>query len=761
MSVFEKLMKKKSLRNLDGIVEQLSVLDSANQFSNPTVARASMAAESRSPQDEGLLEKSFGNLQAAVEGIINNVVQEINYDSAKGPLYSTAQKNAAIIAGMVAGDPVSFMKKPVMVGSVAGPNTTLVTVSNVGDAGYSRAYAAEAYDNTNNRSANIYSVAYNLQAARQDEFGETFFPTITVAPDEVGLGITVRLMMVFNNFFRNPNGELNDYDKINIIRALTDWKILKNELTRIYPVYTNASENYFVSSNQVAPYTVNVDNVSVTTAPLAVGQRFSILGISQTEQLLQAGMMDVTDSVEPAMNVQNIYVQFQSQVNGTTYTDIVKFNIQDLPYSNFVYLPQNNYRIMQLSFSSSSLLMNDSVTTVDGAAPTNPALQAMISGDYALRMNCEMSGSCNVETADTVVYGNSLSLNSLVDQNGNPVDITTGVGQQIATLINTGMIIGYDLYAWRSNLNRRQRGQLFDITYFTQLYNIPMRAPITAVRPVNSDGGTDTTDLGALITATRIRTSNYAVTCLLQAAEVLSNYVDVRGQSGSYSTNNWPEVLGVGRFLVQPYFQYYTLDMAQAVDSVMTSDRIDDLQAAMVNRIRDFAYRAYQDSEYIAAALAMSGGAVPPAPTVIIGTDPVLSRYLQITGDLRTLGNDFSARVVSSIDLRVRGKIFVTFGVFDGDINAAPNPLHFGCMGWKPELTLTIPIARNGQVSKELTVQPSFLHIVNLPVLIVIEVLNLPDVLNKVSLNMNSVTSETTSPSQSGFVIPTDWYSGT
>jgi hypothetical protein len=108
MSVFEKLMKKKSLRNLDGIVEQLSVLDSANQFSNPTVARASMAAESRSPQDEGLLEKSFGNLQAAVEGIINNVVQEINYDSAKGPLYSTAQKNAAIIAGMVAGDPVSL-----------------------------------------------------------------------------------------------------------------------------------------------------------------------------------------------------------------------------------------------------------------------------------------------------------------------------------------------------------------------------------------------------------------------------------------------------------------------------------------------------------------------------------------------------------------------------------------------------------------------------------------------------------------------------
>ncbi len=761
MSFFKNKMTVKDPRGVDFIVDQLTVANAANPISNPEIARLSMASENRSVNDETKLSKKFDDLSTTVTSLINTIAAEA-YNGQS--IYTTAQKNAAIIAGMVSGDPVAFMKKDVMVrnrpASSANHIIDVTTVADVGDAGYSRAYSAEAYDNTNNRSANIYSIAYNLQASRQDEFGETFFPTITVAPDEVGLGITVRLMMVFNNFFRNPNGELNDYDKINIIRALTDWKILRNELTRIYPVYTSASSPMFISANQVAPYNVEVENVSITTAPLAVGQKLSLLGISQTEQLLQAGMMDVTDSIEPALNLENIYVQFQTTVSGTTYTDIVKFSVKELPYSNFIYNPQQNYRIMQLAFRTSSLLMNQNVTTVDGTAPTNPFLQALISGGYALRMDSEVTGNVNIEIGDTVVYGNSISLNSLVDANGNPIDLTSGVGQQIMQGINSGQIIGYDLFAWRSNLNRRQRGQLFDITYFTQLYNIPMRAPITAVRPVNSDGGTDTTDLGALITATRIRTSNYAVTSLLQAAEVLSNYVDVRGITGSYSTNNWPEVLGVGRYLVQPYFQNFTLDMAQSVDSVMSSDRIDDLVSTIVNRIRDFAYRAYQDSEYIAAALVMSGGAVPPPPTVIIGTDPVISRYLQINGELRTLGNDFACRVVSSLDLRVRGQIFVTFGVFDGDVNSAPNPLHFGCMGWKPELTLTIPISRNGQVSKELTVQPSFLHIVNLPVLIVINVLNLPDVLNKVSIDFNSVSGYTSAPAQSGFNVPADYYSG-
>jgi hypothetical protein len=60
-------------------------------------------------------------------------------------------------------------------------------------------------------------------------------------------------------------------------------------------------------------------------------------------------------------------------------------------------------------------------------------------------------------------------------------------------------------------------------------------------------------------------------------------------------------------------------------------------------------------------------------------------------------------------------------------------------MVWKPELTLVLPISRNGQISKELTVSPSFTHIVNLPVLGVIEVTGITDSLNRTPLYMKTV----------------------
>lgn len=47
-------------------------------------------------------------------------------------------------------------------------------------------YYSEAIDDGALLLPEHYSVAYNLQAAREDEFGEAFFPTIVVMPDEVG-----------------------------------------------------------------------------------------------------------------------------------------------------------------------------------------------------------------------------------------------------------------------------------------------------------------------------------------------------------------------------------------------------------------------------------------------------------------------------------------------------------------------------------------------------------------------------------------------
>jgi hypothetical protein len=190
---------------------------------------------------------------------------------------------------------------------------------------------------------------------------------------------------------------------------------------------------------------------------------------------------------------------------------------------------------------------------------------------------------------------------------------------------------------------------------------------------------------------------------------------------------------GVGRFFVIPTFFSETIDMTKVVDSLKSSERASDMQEALVAKVRDFVFRMYRDSQYKAAADALYGG-VAPTPTVIIGTDPVLARYLTVTGDLRTVGGNFEVRVVSTLDYRVSGKIFISFGVFDENRNTQPNPLNFGNMAWAPEVTVSLPISRTGQISKETAVQPRFLHVVNCPVMTVLEVINVPDVTNKVAL---------------------------
>jgi hypothetical protein len=367
-----------------------------------------------------------------------------------------------------------------------------------------------------------------------------------------------------------------------------------------------------------------------------------------------------------------------------------------------------------------------------GVAPIFDNLLQYVSGvsnGMSARLRLSATGTVNIQTGETYVYGNHVSLEFLQEEDGDNVPKTDSRFVAIQNLFAKAKVEGYDLISYRTNLNRRQRGQLIDTTYQTQLYNVPLRGPITALHPVTSDGTTDASDLSSLITATHIRTSNAAVRELIRVADMLEEYVSVKDHVGV-----GPDILGVGRYLIIPTFMRAEIDYLRDIDSLKSHERAEDLQAVLVNKLRDMAYNMYVSSQYMAAADAIAGGVARP-PEVILGTDPVIARYLQVAGDLRTLGGEFNVRIVSTLNRDVRGKIYMAFGQFGEGETDGPNPLHFGTMAWKPELTVTLPISRSGQISKELTVQPSFLHFVNCPIMGVLEVKNIASALSKVTLN--------------------------
>ena len=711
-SFFDKLRNRNSQATpLDALVSRIEETVTNNQLTNAANTKSVLSLESLNDNTRHSLTVAYNDLSVCIEGIARDLGLEGRF--------TEAQRDAGILAGLLAGDYKSFLNRKIDQANVSTENMVVMQPFGVSDAMSQRSFSMEAYDERENRNASIYSIAYNMQSARQDEFGETFFPTLVITPDNVGFGVTVNLMMVYDGITRQQTGVFQDFHKKNIIRAVADPTVLLKEQTKITPVYRAQSAAMFVPSSFVPSYNVIIEGETIPTAPLAVGVKFDLLGLSQTDTLLNTGLMDMTDTLDPYITLQSAYIHVGQ--------DKLKINTSNLPLSNFTYTTQNNYRVMTLNFATTSVLVNHATTNLDGSALVT--LAGVVTSDLILRLEIMMTGSINIETGETTVFGNYVRLYSATDSNGNTLDLTAAPALALATAFSTATIVGYDLLAYRTNMNRRQRGQLIDVTKYTQLYNVPLRSPITTIHPINTDGQTDTSDVQALITATRIRTSNESVTALLNVSNVLSEYVDARDYAGTP-----PDVLGVGRFFVIPTYYKEVIDMTTLVDSLTSTDRPSDIQQAIVNKIRDYAYQAYRDSQYKAAADALTGG-IAPVPVVIIGTDPVLSRYLTVTGDLRTLGNDFDVRIVSTLDVRVKGKIFITFGTFDETRNTTPNPLNFGNMVWAPELVLTANISRTGTISKETVVQPRFLFVNHLPILVELDVSNIQNVISKVTIN--------------------------
>jgi hypothetical protein len=691
-------------------------------FVEASLSRAAVAMESVTEVQARNLEGSIGRL----ENVLNTIMQAGKSMGLEQVTLSS--KEAGVVAGVMSGDISAWMRtaKPM-------PTSTEHDRYIGNSSGVNRlSQAMEAYDEKENKNAAVYSVAYNMQASRQDEFGEALYPTVTVTPDQVGYTVSMHLVEVYNELRRAASGAVDNFHRRNIVHALRDPSILQNDLTKIVPIHASGSAANFVSSTLLTPRTVLLGDESLTTSALAFAKKFSLLGISQSASLLATGQQDSTDAIDTAIRLGAVYMHLHDD-NGSNpdIEEIIKFTTADLPLATFNHAVQGNYRLMQLNFTTNSLKVDGATKLVTGA--NSVILAGVASGNYTVRLNVTINGSVNMETADTELLTGAVSVVSVTDEDGIKYAPTDSAVSAIVAAFATATMVGYDLDARRTNTNRRQRGQLLNVNLYNQTYAVPLLAPITVPRPLGQGDNTDASDLAALITATRIRTSNAAVTELLRARDLLQAYVNNNDAIGDS-----PEILGVARFIIDPFFELTSVDIADITNSIKSSEKDQDIQAALVSLIRSLVYRMYRDSGYKAAADALNGG-VAQTPTVVIATDPVLSRYLNINGDPRLLGDHFNVKVVSTLDIRVIGKIFVTFGTPEGS-SGTPHPLQFGNMAWKPELTLVLPLHRNGANSKELTVQPSFLHITNLPVLGVVEVTGLAELTStKTSIDFNEV----------------------
>lgn len=705
------------------------IQEQGRSMSNPTLVQNVCSMESLDANVAYGIQQSISSIESTLRDIF---VGHMGIED-----FAPHQLEAAAIAAAAAGDVVAYSAEANKSTADLKVTDGIALIAGVnGQYDYVDAVVSKEAFSEQELKANLpLSVAYNFLASRQNEFGEAFFPTQALTPDQAALLLKVRKYNVFEQVRHSTDGKVTDFKWRNLVEAARDYTILANEATLIIPVFSGTVADgtwannggnyaYFMEDAYISGGSVKVvDGYSVNTRPLRISTELDLIGISQHPGLI--GQADHSDAIDAKVTLQNVYVAAN---NGTDPIEVFKFKTAGLPRSEFNKTAEGNYREIGLQFASNSLWLDTDTKTIAGAAST---LLNSVSGGEKVQLNVEMGGRLNTETGRTNVYASSVGKRTL-DATG--VEIVDAAVDAI-----TFTVVGYDLEARRSNANRRSQGLLASPTEEEERYVVPLGSPITSTSPVGTNR--DAADLQTLVNITRVRNSNNAVTTMLNYADTLAAYV--QNAANGVAVN----VQGLGRHLVTPTYISMSaantvptanampaLDLPATINSLTSNERFADVSSALVNAIRDVASRLVRDSGYLQALDIVSGGQ-DMEYEVVIGTDQYISRFLMTSGDTRTLGQGMDSVVVTTPDMRMDNKIVVSLRRKNVQ---GFDPLSFGSMAYIPELASSIQTARNGATYKEATVQPRTLHIPVLPVFGLIEVVGLSDVLvDNIPLNAN------------------------
>lgn len=718
---------------IKSIFDELATRGAGVNVDANIASKYSLSQESLTTAEKQRAETDRASLMSTIDDTLTSIAAPL---SAEGATISSASINAAKKIAMLTMCSAESLKenfanfKSTSEAGVATIGSELFADDVVEATDLSR----EAFDGMQTHNALYFSVAYNLLASRQDEFGEAFFPTIVIDPLQSGLVVENTFAVLMNpNITRTARNDKAKYNKVNIVKIMYDNSVLTLDKNKCIPVYKNdgSLDDLFLKDFKSVNKETGED---IVTAPLKVGEKISMLGISQTESMLAKGEMDNTDALDRSIQLRRVYYTINGKKAGDQ--DAVEtffFDASAFAYNNFVAAPQGHGKDMVLNFSTAALEINaDTIKTANGTA--SEIFTALNQPGIKIKVEVRLSGSANTEYGDVEIYGNTMNIVEVRNATGDilPSDdqIVTNVKKFLAKL----EIVGYTLDAYRTNSNLRTMGHLITIDRYKQEYQIKLRSGMNMMAPINNETGRDNDIdyLNTQIQTTQLRTSADAVLTLTRYAEFLRNSIS-SGVAKDLETS------GIGRFSVHPYYKNISLNLSDYVDSLKSVDRLEDIRSAILNKINDEVVQMDINSNY-GAAHRVANNNIPTVKTIIIGTDPRIKHYLAGKEDRIKLSSEVEAIVVSTYNYDIAGKIFVTYGVFNNERNTVVNPLNFGNLVWAPTIATDVIRTVSNSTRRDLMTMPRYSHIVNLPILLEFNVSDIENVIGKVTINNHVVS---------------------
>lgn len=657
-------------------------------------------------------ENLITSMESAVEGLVLSM-------ESNGEVLTQAQKDAMGVIAMASAEPGAYARRALGGSNMSAPEKGIVvSVENLGDYDFQdkAAPSMEAFDNSVLTDFIGLSMTYNQKVAKQGEFAEGFYRTVILTPEQGGADIKIRSHLVLNHFLHNTRGDHADFKQRRLLEAAINYEILADQSTTLVPEIHDGNKDLFVGEAVVEPRAIDLGNRVVTTNPLLIGKRVNLVGLAQNTLVKIAGQANQTDALDRAVALKSLYLRKADQ-------DVLRFDVEALPRASFVKGPQGLAREMELNFRTSSIQLNKSSVNYKGEALANPILKQIVDGDYTVTLSLVVTGNVDTEKANATVNAAPVVVEKVINAAGESLSLTAaGPGKDIADGLVDLVVIGWEPNARLSNANRRLRGLQLNSSEYTERYPVMLGSPFSIPSPLAEARGM--ADIDLLVTAARLRNDNMAITTMLRFTDGLSRWKFLTDTI--HADDLLPEVEGIARFLVRPWFRERDLDLRPLVVSLRSYERIQDIQAALANVLRSDIQDAILESNYKTALDAYTGYTGEKVH-VIIGSDPKTASYILKDGDSRTLGDDITFEKVTSVDARIRKQIFWTFKRQTEGLD----PLNCGTHFWIPELISHVTVARDDTNIREAMVQPRNRHVNHLPIFGKINVIGLDEVVSE------------------------------
>lgn len=716
MSIISK--KKQNGPRVADVIKEVSNIfsDHRGDLFTADTANAVIGLESLHGADLANAQSTFESIKTKLEdaGLRELIIAQMN--GVKNEEVIDVAMESAVMSMMGGADPATYYNRYLNgnKGNIHGAISVDTSVAGITGG----APALESFTVNNFDKFIATSVVVNALSLAQSNFDELFFPTEIVPAGNSGVSVTLRVPYAYNRTKRAGNGAPYALEKKPLIHALEDATILESETTLIVPngAATANNDSFLVPVADVGNKVVVINGQDVQTRPLLFGKDIDLLGVSAHPAVIGADVQDETDNLDPSMSIGRIYVKFVTESVATpANTGVFEFNVDGNQGALFTRPAEHTGNSMTVNYNGLIRLTNYSKTVAELAAASLEVEQhlGLTDGDeWSVEFNVDITGKANTETGMMRLYANSISIGTVSVQ-GDRIGISDPRYTTL-TANTTASLIGYTPRARRINAILRTKGIYIDNSESNSYYfAISIGSPIAAAHPVSGGGSGASVD--GLIQAVRIRSSNSAVATLLAAADRIRQMA----ATGTVMTN----ATTIGSNFVRPSYIERSVDVKAELAIRRSKEGYEDLRAFIVDELTTIADKLALESSYLSALENFMAG--DKEYEVIIGTDPRIANLLMISGDERTLGGKHPFRIESSFDMRMRGKIYISFRRVN---RSGIDALSFGAHLSMPPLVHEVANASNGGGTiTELQVQPRELHVATLPVLGLLTITNLDE----------------------------------